>query len=342
MAINLKQLSARLQLSQTTVSRALNGYSDVSESTRQLVTKTARQLGYEPNQVARRLALGRAEAVGIVYPVEDEFMGNPLFLEMAHGVADRVNEAGFDVLMAVARDTSDLRTYERFVKGRRVDGVIVAHTQVDDKRIDFLKKAGMPFVAYGRTANADDFAWFDFDGEAGAAMAVRELVSRGHRRIAYLHAPLVYNFAHQRRAGFARAMRSARLPRRPEYERPGGLDRRGGYAACMELLQLPQRPTAIIADNGLCGVGVVRALMQSNVAIGSEMSVVVQDGIPTDTLLTGQDIAAIDQPTARDSGATMGGMLLALIEHKRLRERHVLKQPVFVPGRSIGPAPESS
>ena len=66
MAINLKELAARLQLSPTTVSRALNGYSDVSASTRQLVTTVARELGYEPNMAARRLALGRAEAVGIV------------------------------------------------------------------------------------------------------------------------------------------------------------------------------------------------------------------------------------------------------------------------------------
>lgn len=339
MAINLKQLSARLKLSPTTVSRALNGYSDVSESTRQLVTKVAADLGYEPNMVARRLALGRAEAIGIVYPVDTEFMGNPLFLEMIDGLSDRVEEAGFDVLMAVARDTTDVRTYERMVKGRRVDGVIVAHTHVKDPRIDFLKKAGMPFVAYGRTAKSDDFAWFDFDNEAGAVLAVRELTARGHRRIAYVHAPLTYNFAHQRRAGFVRGMRAARLPMPPEYERLAGLDRRSGYAACMDLLNLAPRPTAIIVDNNLCGVGVVRALMQSGITVGKEVSVVVHDGVPTDTLLIGQEIAAIDQPTARDSGTTMAGMLLALIERKRLRERHVLRQPVFVPGRSLGPAP---
>lgn len=339
MAINLKQLSARLNLSQTTVSRALNGYSDVSEPTRQLVMKAARQAGYEPNQVARRLALGRTEAVGIVYPVNADFMGNPLFLEMMDGVSERLGEAGFDVLMAIARDASELRTYERLVKGRRVDGVIVAHTLVEDPRIAFLKKVAMPFVAYGRTADSDDYAWFDFDNAAGAAIAVRELAARGHRRIAYVHAPLTYNFAHQRRAGFLRAMRAAKLPLPPEYQRPGGMDRRGGYTAGMELLSLPQRPTAVVIDNSVCGVGVVRALMQAGVGIGSEMSVVVYDGVPADTLLIGQDIAAIDQPTARESGSTMAGMLLTLIERKRLRDKHVLRAPVFVPGRSIGPAP---
>jgi LacI family transcriptional regulator len=168
---------------------------------------------------------------------------------------------------------------------------------------------------------------------------VRELAVRGHRRIAYVHAPLTYNFAHQRRIGFLHAMRAAKLPLPPEYQRSGGMDRRGGYTAGMELLALPQRPTAIVIDNSVCGVGVVRALMQAGVGIGSEMSVVVYEGMPADTLLIGQDIAAIDQPTARESGITMAGMLLTLIERKRLRDKHVLKTPVFVPGRSIGPAP---
>jgi LacI family transcriptional regulator len=338
-AINLKQLSARLRLSPTTVSRALNGYSDVSDATRLRVTTMARELGYEPNMAARRLALGRAEAVGIVYPVETEFMGNPLFLEMIGGVSARLEEAGFDVLLAVARESSELLTYERMVKGRRVDGLIVAHTRVKDPRIDFLKKAGLPFVAYGRTAKSDDFAWFDFDNEEGTAMAVRELAALGHRRIAYVHCQLDYNFAQQRRQGFLRAMKAAGLPLVADYQRVGGLDRRGGYAAAMALLALKRPPSAIVVDNNLCGIGVVRALMQSGVEIGKTISVVVHEGVPSDTLLIGQDVAAIDQPSARESGATIAGMLLTLIERKPLRQRHVLKQPRFVPGRSIGPAP---
>ena len=339
MSVNLKQLSARLKLSPTTVSRALNGYSDVSEATRQLVTVAAREAGYAPNLVARRLAMGRAEAIGIVYPVETDLMGNPLFLEMMRGASDRLDEAGFDVLVAVAHEGSELRTYERIIKGRRVDGVIVAHTLVNDERVNYLKKAGLPFVAYGRTGECDDFAWFDFDNEAGAALAVQELANRGHRRIAYVHAPLNYNFAHQRRAGFVRGMKAARIKPEPDYERLGGLDRRGGYAAGLALMALEKPPTAIIVDNSLCGVGVVRALVHAGVSIGSDVSVVVHDGIPSDTLLIGQEIAAIDQPTARESGATMAGMLLTLIDRKPLRQRHVLRQPRFVLGRSVGPAP---
>ncbi len=336
MAIDLKQLAAQLKLSPTTVSRALNGYTDVSEATRQRVAAAAKEAGYEPSPAARRLALGRADAVGIVYPVEADFMGNPLFLEMIGGVSDRLDGAGYDVLLAVARKKTELRTYERLVRGRRVDGLIVAHTRVEDDRIDFLTRTGMPFIGYGRTGNSEGFPWLDFDNEACTRLAMNELTARGHRRIAYIHSPLDLNFAHQRHAGYLKAMQAAGLPVQSEWVLTGGHDRRGGYEAARHLLALDPRPTAILVDSNLCGVGVVRALLQANVNIGADISVIVIDGLPTDTPLYDQDIASIQQPTAHASGWTMADMLLRLIEGKPLEQPHVLKQPQFVNGRSLG------
>jgi LacI family transcriptional regulator len=86
--MDLKALSASLNLSMTTVSRALNGYSDVSEKTRQRVIEAARTLGYQPNSVARNLALGRANAIGIVYPLEAGDVADPRFLEVVSGITE--------------------------------------------------------------------------------------------------------------------------------------------------------------------------------------------------------------------------------------------------------------
>lgn len=341
MAIDLKKLSARLGLSPTTVSRALNGYTDVSESTRARVVQMANELGYQPNLGARRLAMGRADAVGIVYPVDTDFLGNPAFLEMVAGVSDRLEAAGMDLLLAAAREQTELRTYERLVRGRRVDGLIVAHTLVADPRIDYLMQSRMPFVAYGRTASPDGFAWFDFDNQRGGELAVRQLVALGHRRIAYIHAPLSYNFAHQRHAGFLRGLQAAGLPPVAELMVVGSMNRRGGYEACSKLLALAQRPTAIVVDNNIGGIGVMRALLQAGIDVGREVSVIVYGGMPTDTLLVGEEVAAISQPTSYTTGTTIADMILTLVEGKPLPQRHVLWQPEFVGGSSIGPVPSS-
>lgn len=339
MAVDLKQLSARLKLSPTTVSRALNGYTDVSEATRARVAQMAAELGYQPNLTARRLATGRADAIGIVYALESADLGDYHFQEVLAALSDRADEAGFDLLLVSAREKTELRSYERLVRGRRVDGLIVARTRVHDARLDYLLGTRVPFVAYGRSANCDQFPWFDFDNAAGTQIAVEQLVALGHRQIGYVHAPLTLNFAHQRHSGFLRAMQAAGLEVLPGWAISAGMNRRNGYAATQRLLQLPQRPTAIIVDNHLCGAGVVRSLLDSGVAIGRDMSVVMYDGVPTDTLLLGQKIAAVEQPTPAATGRTLGEMLFALIEGRPLAEPHVLRQPVFVTGTSVGPPP---
>lgn len=339
MSIDLKQLSARLGLSQTTVSRALNGYSDVSAKTRERVAKMAQELGYQPNLAARRLARGQADAVGIVYPLDAGDLGDPNFLAVVEGMSDRLGAEQMDLLIASARETDELRTYDRLLRGGRVDGVIVARTRVSDPRIDYLIQSGFPFVAYGRVGERMDFSWFDFDNEAGGALAVHELGRRGHRDIAFVHAPPHLNFARQRRSGFLRALREAGLPLREEAMVEASLSRRGGYAAAQRVLALDPRPTAIFVDDNLCGIGVVRALLDAQVAIGRDISVIVYDGVPPDTLLTGQSIAAIEQPTAYEAGRTLAEMLLRVIREPAASPQHLLRQPVFVDGSSVGPAP---
>jgi LacI family transcriptional regulator len=337
MAINLKQLSARLGLSPTTVSRALNGYTDVSEPTRRRVSQLAHELGYHPNLAARRLALGRTDSIGIVYSPADEFLGNPSFREMLEGLAHTLEQFGCDLLLAAAPRQNELGVYDRMVRGRRVDGLIVAHTLRSDPRIDYLSSAGFPFVAYGRTADPEGYPWFDFDNEVGSALAVQKLTALGHRRIAYMHVPLTYNFAYQRHAGYLAAMAEAGLAVEPGMVVGGSLDRRGGYAAGQQLLALSPRPTAVIVDNNVGSVGLIRALLDSRVAIGKDISVVANEGIPGDTLFSDLRMASILQPTPYQSGQTMGEMIRTLIEGRPLDQPHVLRQPEFADGNSIAP-----
>jgi len=338
-SIDLKQLSAHLQLSPTTVSRALNGYPDVSERTRERVMEVARQLGYQPNMGARRLATGRAEAVGIVYPLEAGDLGDPRFLEVVEGISDRLDDANIELLLVSAREKAELQTYQRLVKSRRVDGLIVSRTRVIDPRIEYLLGAAMPFVAHGRSESLIDYPWFDFDNQAGVELAAQELLKLGHRTIAYVHAPISLNFALQRYLGFEKTMQAAGINDYSKYVCLAGMNRRSGYEVVQRILNAKPRPTAIIVDNNLCGVGVVRGLMDAKITIGKDISVVVYDGVPVDTLLPGHWIASIEQPTAYEAGKKMADMLLSLIQGEALEQRHVLWRPQFIATNSIGTVP---
>jgi LacI family transcriptional regulator len=158
-----------------------------------------------------------------------------------------------------------------------------------------------------------------------------------------VHSPLDLNFAVQRRAGFLQGMQQAGLSVDPDLiisgraTQRGGMDRRGGYAAAEYLLKMPSPPTAILIDNNLAGVGVIRYILNSGKQLGRDVSVVVDGGIPEDTLLTDIDVACIMQSTSSDSGVTMAEMLLKIIEGEPLEQTHVLVQPQFIEGASIGP-----
>lgn len=339
MSIDLKQLSAHLQLSTTTVSRALNGFPEVSERTRERVMEAARQLGYQPNIGARRLAIGRAEAVGIVYPLEAGDLGDPRFLEIIEGISDRMDDANIELLLVSAREKAELQSYQRLVKSRRVDGLIVSRTRVIDPRIDYLLSAEIPFVAHGRSESLTDYPWFDFDNQSGVEMAVQELLKLGHRTIAYVHAPMSLNFALQRYLGFEKTMQAAGINEYSKYVYLAGMNRRSGYEVVQRILNANPRPTAIIVDNNLCGVGIVRGLIDAQITLNKDIAVVVYDGVPVDTLLPGHAIASIEQPTAYEAGKKMADMLLTLIKGEELEERNVLWQPKFVAAKPIAAVP---
>lgn len=339
MGVDIKQLAAGLGVSASTVSRALNGYTDIKTETRERIVKRASELNYRPNLGAQRLAKGRADAVGLVYPLDNDYVGNPKFLEMISGFSAQLESSGIDVLLAASRGANEMMTYDRLVRGSRVDAILLANTKVNDPRIDFLLEAGIPFLGYGRSGTRMDFPWFDFDNEAGSRLAVEQLVKLGHKKIAYIHTALDFNYALLRHAGYVAAMKSLGLPINSDFVIQGSQDRRSGYAAVEKLLSLKQRPSAILVDNNIGGVGVIHGLLNAGLVLGRDVSVVVDGGNPADTLLHQIDVAAVMQPTPAESGMLMAKMLLQLVAGTLSpRESHVLRQPKFVTGQSIGPA----
>jgi LacI family transcriptional regulator len=335
--MDLKALSLSLGLSPTTVSRALNGYTDVSETTRAPVVEAAARLGYRPNASARRLALGRADAVGMVYPPGSAELADPRFTEVVTGLSERLQVAGIELLIATSARAEEISTYERLVSGRRFDALIVARTRRADPRLDFLLAQGFPFLACGRSANPTGYAWFDFDHASGSLLALRRLHAFGHRRIGYLHAALDHNEAYERHAGFRRGLQELGLEENPAWTLPAE-GRHGGHEATHALLALPHGPSALLVDPAAAGAGVVRALTERGLVPGRDLSVVVFDGLPGEPLLPGLTMTTIAQPAGAEAGRTMAAMLLDVLAGKPAAELQQLWMPALVPGGSDGPA----
>lgn len=342
--MNLKTLAKSLGLSETTVSRALNGYPEVSEHTRERVLALARATGYRPNPVARNLALGRTSMIGVAAPLHAADLGDPIFLEVIAGMTEPLSERNMDLIIAPVRtdktNTADkadrkLHAYEQLVQGNRVDGLIVTRTWANDERISYLTRAHMPFVAYGRTLTEAPYAWFDYDNEAGIRLAVERLVALGHQRIGFIGTSQELMFGRQCRHSFIATMQSAGIAFDPAHMVDHASDRHAGYRAALRILASWPRPSALIVDNHLAGIGVVRGLLDRQVAIGSDISVIVW-GSMKESLIDKQ-VSIISQPHAQQAGEKMVEMILALIDGTPSSDLQVLWQPELIPGETIGP-----
>jgi LacI family transcriptional regulator len=333
--MNLKSLARTLGISKTTVSRALNGYPEVNQQTRERVLAAAKEAGYEANPMARSLAVGRTNVFGIIYPLLPSDLGDPMFLGVVGGMSAALEKSKMNLIIAPVSPQNELPSYEQMVRGRRVDGLVVSRTLVHDERIAYLVKKGFPFIAHGRTDMKQPYAWFDYDNEAGIGLACENLLGLGHQRIAMISAPLEFNFARQRRDSFIACMAKAGLAVDPRHLVDNTLDRRSGHQAMQQLLACSPRPTAVIVDNHLSGVGAVRALLDAGVAIGKEMSVIVWGSVE-DTLV-GSNVTTIDQPNSDMAGAKMIEMLSAVVGGAAPGSLQVLWQPSLVPGATVGP-----
>jgi LacI family transcriptional regulator len=338
MKVNLKMLSESLGLSQTTVSRALNGYTDVAEATRRRVKEAAAAMGYQPDPLARRLATGRTDTIGMVFPFSATEFGDHRFGEVVAGLTEGLAQHNMDLSIIPTRPETELETYARMIDSRRVDAFIVGWTQVTDPRIALLQTRGFPFLAYGRTETRKAYAWFDFDNEAGARLAVERLLALGHRRIAIIHAPLGFNFAAQRFAGYLGALEAAGIARDDSLVADARLSRLAGYDAMHALLARPDPPTAVLIDNNLAGVGALRAVGDLKLRPGKDISLIVYDGVSPDIPLPYQ-VTWVEQGTGEGTGRKMAEQVVAVLNGKPLVRLHHLAKPRLVAGETDGPLP---
>ncbi|MBP1885361.1 LacI family DNA-binding transcriptional regulator [Sinorhizobium mexicanum] len=320
---NLKQLAQSLGLSITTVSRALDGYSDVSAATRERVREAAEKAGYRPNASARRLRKQRAELVAVTLPSDPGHIGPPHFLDMLSGCAEHLASAGLNLVIApVPRGESEVEICRRFVDGRRVDAMLLVRTKRRDERVEFLQSRGIPFVTNGRTESLEPHAYIDGDGFAGFLAATRRFQATGHRRIGHIAGPQEYYFAHVRRMGWQAAMDDAGLGSDLCAERAP--TEQGGYLAALDLLRRPSRPSALVCATDEMAIGALRALRE--IDGGDHISVVGHDDLPIGAY-TSPSLSTM-RMTGENLGASFASLLLRAIAGEpaaELQELHAIE-----------------
>ncbi len=336
----LRELASDLGVSITTVSRALAGYSDVSEATRARVIAAAEAHGYVPSRVGRMLVSGRTDFIGMVLPVRDGHLMDSFLGEFVAGLSEGLTERGRDLFIATAsRQQGEADVVRHIVDSDRADAIVLNRTEIDDRRVHVLVGRQFPFVAHGRLLDsANDFAWFDTDGEAAFADAARMLIGLGHRRFGLVTIDEPFTFAHLRRRGLEQALAEAGLKLPPTAVRSVPMiDPAAAEAAAHELISIAPRPTAIFGVTDSQAIAVLKAAAARSLAVPAGLSVIGFDDLPI-AAYARPALSTFDQH-ARESAATIAGMVTDMLDNGPQSVTSRLIKPEFAARASHGPAP---
>jgi LacI family transcriptional regulator len=275
----LREVAARAQVHPSTASRALNREtrSSVSAVTAARVLDAARALDYRPNSLARGLRTNRTFTIGMVVPD----LTNPLFPPIARGLEDRLNEHGYQLILA---NTDDDDAKEQAVlevmSNRRVDGLVLATARASHPVLGELAAAHAPIVLVNRGSD-EDVSSVTGDDHAGVGLAVRHLVELGHRRIGFVGGSRSTPTGLTRYQSFTAWIESEGVGFDPELVVfADTFTEDAGAAAFAELLDRGVEVTAVVAGNDLIALGVYDVARARSLRVPEDVSVIGYNDIP--------------------------------------------------------------
>lgn len=340
-AKTLKELAERLDVSITTVSRALAGHEQIALKTRQRVAEAAKELGYVPNQAARQLVSGRSGFAGFVMPIRGLNFADSYLGEFITGLGEGLVAHNLDLFLAtVPQGRSELNVLRHVVESGRADGIVVPRIAETDARIDYLTQRGFPFVAHGRLLDPRArHHWLDSDGETAFAEAFELLYGLGHRHIGLVTISDAMTFRHHRETGLHRAIAARGDPAvRLDVEAFPRFDRGASVAAINRMLHAHKRPTAIIGLFDEIALTVLEEAAHAGLSIPRDLSVVGFDNI-TASAYAPPGLTTFDSDN-RACAREIAQMLVDVIETRPDQPMTRLIRPKLILRASHGPAPD--
>ena len=277
--MKLKDLADTLGLSQTTVSRALNGYPEVNEDTRVRVVEAARRFDYRPNASARRLATGKVGAIGAVLHSHRSQLVDPHYVEFLSGVGERLAEDEIDIVLSPTKVGEEAQGYRRIATGKRVDALILSSPPIEDERVKLMTEMGMPFILHGRTINQPPHAWLDIDNESAFRQATKYLLDLGHTRIGLINGFKTYTYAADRERGYRTELAARGIAVDERLIAEAVMTDDNGYRLMERFLVETPRPTAILVSSMMMALGVFRAVRAAGLELGKDVSMIAHDDV---------------------------------------------------------------
>ena len=319
MPTTIRDVAALAGVSAATVSRVMNGKTDVAADLRQRVLAAVTELGYRRNGPARSLRTRAAMVLGII--ISD--VTNPFFTAVVRGAEDQAQLAGYSVVLANAdEDVAKEARYLEVAADEQMAGVLLSPASPRRTSIDVLAERGIPVVTIDRRLTAAAVDSVTVDNHLAARKAAQHLVDQGCRRVGIVAGPVQTTTGASRLAGYRAALRAAGRTVDASLVAYADFRTEGGYVATRTLLRQRQPPDGLLFSNNLMTVGGLRAIAEAGLAIPGDIAIVGFDDAIWTTALR-PPLTVVAQPTY-EIGQTAAQLLLRRIEGEKFPPRRVV------------------
>ncbi|HET6450102.1 MAG TPA: LacI family DNA-binding transcriptional regulator [Spirochaetia bacterium] len=326
--LSQEDVARRAGVSVMTVSRVVNGRSNVRAETRERVERAIRELSYYPNAAARALNRNRTGAIEVTVPHRDYFYSSEYFSELVFSI-EAVARTGHYNLILTTHDPSGAVDYGSLYRQRKVDGLLLVALSPTADSVAPLCREHIPLVLVNARRDELPVSSVDVDNQKGAALAVEHLLSRGHERIATITGGAKTINAIHRLQGYRGALAAAGVAAREHWIVEGDWSEESGYAAFRKLLAHGERPSALFCANDLMAVGALRAAADSGVDVPGEVSIVGFDDIRLASFVNPR-LTTVRQPIAQAGQAAARILLARLADPDAGPEKLVLEPDLVV------------
>ncbi|APC49553.1 LacI family DNA-binding transcriptional regulator [Virgibacillus halodenitrificans] len=276
MAVTIKDVAKKANVSPSTVSRVISNSPRISENTKRKVHQVMKELGYHLNYNAHVLAQQKTRTIGIVMKKSaSDSLHDPFFPEVLRGISAYCNKEDYNITLTTGESEEEI--YENVVKmvrGKRVDGMIVTYSKRGDKVIPYLIESKVPFVLVGRPNDyADKIMFVDNDNVKSAEEATDYLIGLGHQTVGYIGGDLEYEVSNDRLKGYQHALTKNKLPLKEEYVANSDINSELDDILS-RFMNLNRPPTALVVTDDLVAMKVLQICRKEGIDVPEELSII--------------------------------------------------------------------
>jgi LacI family transcriptional regulator len=325
--VTIKDIARSLNISVSTVSRALRNAYDVNEQTREKVLALAAEMNYKPNFNATGLAQGRTHNLGIVLPT----ITNYYFSTVITGIQEVAYQNGYNITLFLTNDSYDRElSVINDLTVTSLDGLLVSISS-DSKSCEHFQQMidmGLPVVFFDRVPVDIKTSKVMQDDYNGSYAAVEHLIQNGYKKIAHIAGPKGLSFTEKRLKGYLAALKKYKLPYKEELVTFSDFSQECGEQDAHQLLDLKEKPDAIFAATDRKAIGAMLALKSRNIAIGKEFGVIGFTNDPMCTIIS-PTLSTIAEP-AFEIGKKSCELLI-----KHITKKHFQPEEIVLPAKLI-------